>query len=412
MCRRMPSSNPLVIVSLIFLIESPIFMGYIGRTSSRIHCIHAFSSPRILWTDPTFKNTSRKSSFRGFHHPTNHINLSSPPSYSPTLPHSAVLFNTFSSNDYDETFKNKSNIRDQVLTCISANGEMKVTAATYRNIVNEMMMQHTLTSVSADALGRAVGCALLLSNGMKDQQTFQLTVNGDGPIRGILAISNGLGHVRGYVGSPQLGNISLPEAIGKGTIQVVKNHPDWPRPYNGITAIQNGDIDRDVGLYLAESEQKSCALAAATTIHGILCTSAGGYVVEQLPGCTEETIRTVESNLQQFVLQDGTDKLPTGILSKGGTPLDICSMILHGLDMKPLMQVEPKVLCECNDNRLLRAVRLLPKEEVDDIIATVGKIEARCHFCGKVYRWGPEELELRLAQAKKNAAAETNNNFE
>ena len=56
----------------------------------------------------------------------------------------------------------------------------------------------------------------------------------------------------------------IAEAIGRGTVQVVKNHPEWTNPYNGITAIQHGDIDRDVGIYLAESEQRSCALAASS----------------------------------------------------------------------------------------------------------------------------------------------------
>lgn len=69
----------------------------------------------------------------------------------------------------------------------------------------------------------------------------------DGPVGGIIAISNGLGEVRGYVGNPKLGEIELSEAVGLGTVQVVKNHPDWPRPYNGITAVRYGDIDRDVG---------------------------------------------------------------------------------------------------------------------------------------------------------------------
>ena len=44
-----------------------------------------------------------------------------------------------------------------------------------------------------------------------------------------------------------LGDIPLPEAVGKGSVQIVKNHPDWPKPYNGITAIEHGDIDRDIG---------------------------------------------------------------------------------------------------------------------------------------------------------------------
>jgi len=119
--------------------------------------------------------------------------------------------------------------------------------------------------------------------------------------------------------------------------------------------------------------------------------------VEQLPGCIEETVRVVERNLAEFGLKDETNQLPTGILAKGGTPLDICQKLLGGLDMQPLEQIEPRVVYECNDVRLLRVVRLLPKEEVDDIMKTTGNIEARCQFCGKVYRWGPEELEMRLA---------------
>ena len=73
------------------------------------------------------------------------------------------------------------------------------------------------------------------------------TKKANGPLRGVVAISSGRGEVRGYVGSPMLGDMHLSEAVGKGMVQVVKNHPDWPNPYNGITAIQYGDIDRDLG---------------------------------------------------------------------------------------------------------------------------------------------------------------------
>ena len=108
-----------------------------------------------------------------------------------------------------------------------------------------------------------------------------LLLKGDGPLEGLFAVSNGKGELKGYVGSTRNipPNMALSEAVGTtGTLQIVKNHPDWPNPYNGVTEIVHGDIDRDVGIYLARSEQRSCALAAATTVQGILCTSAGGYV--------------------------------------------------------------------------------------------------------------------------------------
>ena len=188
---------------------------------------------------------------------------------------------------------------------------------------------------------------------------------------------------------------------------MVKNHPDWPRPYNGITAIRHGDIDRDVGLYLAESEQRSCALAAATSIDdaGILCKAAGGYLIEQLPSVEPETVDKVQENLARLVKLDGGDQLPTNLLLQGQTPLDICQIVLDGLDLQPLQQIdEPRFSCECNDDRLLRALRLLPREEVEDILTKEEELAARCQFCGKEYRWTAEQVREKLEAATGDPA--------
>lgn len=307
--------------------------------------------------------------------------------------------------DSNNPFRNKNNIDDQIFAAISGNGEMKVTATTIRNLVNDVMIQQTLTPTPADSLARSMSCGLLLSNGMQLEQTFQLTLACDGPIRNVVSISNGKGEVRGYVGNPGLGDMHIAEAIGRGTVQVVKNHPEWSNPYNGITAIEHGDVDRDVGIYLAESEQRSCALAASSKFNGLLCIAAGGYVVEQLPNCTPETVAQVEKNLAKIIELNGADQpVPAGLLVDGKTPYDICEIILDGLDMKPLQQVTPQLVCECNEERLFRAVRLLPMEEVDKILLDQEQIEARCHFCGKVYRIGPGEVRERLAAAKGDPA--------
>jgi molecular chaperone Hsp33 len=193
-----------------------------------------------------------------------------------------------------------------------------------------------------------------------------------------------------------LGTMPLPDAVGKGSVQIVKNHPDWPRPYNGITAIRHGDIDRDIGIYLAESEQRSCALAAATVVTGILCQAAGGYLIEQLPGVDQETIQKVQENLSRLVKADGGDKLPTNLLLRGVTPLDIAEMILDGLDMQPLQQIEPKLVCDCSEDRLFRSLCLLPRNEVEEILEKEEQIEARCQFCGREYRLGADQLRERL----------------
>ena len=76
-----------------------------------------------------------------------------------------------------DEYRNKNNINDQVFSAISHDGGVKVTVCTARNLINEVMLAHNLTPVSADALGRTMVCALLMSNGIQAEQTVQLTMN-------------------------------------------------------------------------------------------------------------------------------------------------------------------------------------------------------------------------------------------
>jgi hypothetical protein len=74
-------------------------------------------------------------------------------------------------------FRNPKNRDDQVISAISKQGGIKVTACTIRNIVNDIMMQHTMTEVASSAIGRTMICALLMSNGIQAEQTVQITLN-------------------------------------------------------------------------------------------------------------------------------------------------------------------------------------------------------------------------------------------
>jgi molecular chaperone Hsp33 len=73
---------------------------------------------------------------------------------------------------------------------------------------------------------------------------------------------------------------------------------------------------------------------------------------------------------------------------------------LDDLDLKPLQQITPVLNRDCcSEERLFRAIRLLPKEEIDKILEDQDQLEARCDFCGTVYRMSPDEVEERFATA-------------
>ncbi len=158
---------------------------------------------------------------------------------------------------------------------------------------------------------------------------------------------------------------------------------------------------------MAESEQRSCALAAATSFNGFLCTAAGGYLVEQLPGADPETLEKISNNLATLVEKDGGETLPTNLLLAGITPVEMAEMLLQDLDMQPLQQIAPTFKCHCNSARLIRALRLLSPEDVEDLLEKQEKVEARCEFCGKVYSMTQEEVRKEMATAKGDPSKDT-----
>lgn len=49
--------------------------------------------------------------------------------------------------------------------------------------------------------------------------------------------------------------------------------------------------------------------------------------------------------------------------------------------------------CNCSKRKIDKIVKNLGKTECDEIIADVGKIEVCCHFCGKKYVYGKDEID-------------------
>lgn len=141
-------------------------------------------------------------------------------------------------------------------------------------------------------------------------------------------------------------------------------------------------------------------MAAGVSVNGILCTAAGGYLIEQLPDADSETMERISKNLATLVQKDGGDTLPTNLLSAGVTPLEIAEIVLDGLGMQPLQEIKPTFKCQCTSDRLIRALRLLSPSDVEEILAQEEKVEARCEFCGKVYSMSPEEVREEMVNAK------------
>ena len=168
---------------------------------------------------------------------------------------------------------------DLMVSALSGDGSISAKAVITTELVSETSRYQGLGGLAAAALGRALTCTLLVADGLKEEETFQVNFQGDGPLRGVLAIANGNLGARGYVGNPAVtlppnakGKFDVGAGVGKGSLQVVrtKNLPgeEVSTPYTSITEIKTGEIPEDINYFLLESEQKEGALAAGVFVQG------------------------------------------------------------------------------------------------------------------------------------------------
>ena len=144
-------------------------------------------------------------------------------------------------------------LKDEMLSAISADGFVSAKAIVTSTMVRDIATRQECLPLAAAALGRAVTCTLLLADGLKQEETFQVRFQGDGPLNGVMAVANGKLEARGFVGNPKVslppnakGKLDVGGGVGKGQLFVVraKQLPGdpGPSPYSSITNIRSGEV--------------------------------------------------------------------------------------------------------------------------------------------------------------------------
>ena len=282
---------------------------------------------------------------------------------------------------------------DEIIRATAANSFIKMAVITARDTVERARQIHGCSPTVSAALGRTLCAASMMGNMMKeDDASLTIRVAGDGPIAGIVAISDHFGNVRGYVGNPTVdlplrsdGKLNVGGAVGKNGTLTVSRDIGLKEPYIGSTELVSGEIAEDITSYLLESEQvpSACALGVLvdtdTTIR-----AAGGFIVQLMPGADEKLISALEENI--FMM----DQLTT-ILDEDGAE-DIFKQVLAGIEYHIVSHDPVEYRCYCSRERVSEVVTSIGKEELTSLLAEGKDVSVSCQFCDTVYTFTPDEL--------------------
>ena len=279
-----------------------------------------------------------------------------------------------------------------ILTKGTAEG-VRIYALCTTNLVQEAATRHHTSHLASAALGRAMNGALLLPATMKDNERIALRLKGDGPIGEVVADAEGT-HVRGYVGDPDVflplknGKLDVGGAIGSGNI-IVTRYLQNAEPFTGYAELVDGEIASDLTNYLYTSEQtpSSVALGVLVNKEGQVIAS-GGYFIQAMPGCAEETLAQLEENisLTPYVTQ---------LLELGYTPEKMIETIARGLDVTIQESIELSYKCRCSREKILGALATLGQEDIS-AMSQDEETEVHCQFCNETYKFSGEEIARLL----------------
>jgi molecular chaperone Hsp33 len=279
-----------------------------------------------------------------------------------------------------------------ILTKGTAEG-VRIYALCTTNLVQEAAIRHHTSHLASAALGRAMNGALLLAATMKDNERIALRLKGDGPIGEVVADAEGT-HVRGYVGDPDVflplknGKLDVGGAIGAGNI-IVTRYLQNAEPFTGYAELVDGEIASDLTNYLYTSEQtpSSVALGVLVNKEGRVIAS-GGYFIQAMPGCAEETLAQLEENisLTPYVTQ---------LLELGYTPEKMIETIARGLDVTIQESIELSYKCRCSREKILGALATLGQEDIS-AMSQDEETEVHCQFCNETYKFSGEEIARLL----------------
>ncbi|UCZ53329.1 Hsp33 family molecular chaperone HslO [Bacillus shivajii] len=291
---------------------------------------------------------------------------------------------------------------DYLVKALAFDGTVRAYAIKSTEMVQEAARRHDTWRTVTSALGRALSAGTMMGAMLKGEEKLTIKIEGNGPAGPIIIDANANGEARGYVKNPHVdperkdnGKLNVSAAVGnEGALSVVKDL-GMKDHFTGSVPLVSGELAEDFTYYFASSEQTPSSVALGVIIDkDEVVTSAGGFIIQMMPGVTDETINEVEKRL------NGLPPISQLILD-GLTPEDVLSKLLGEENIRILDKMGVAFQCQCSKERIGNAIIGIDESEIKLMIEEDEGAETHCHFCNETYTFTKVELEGLLEEKRK-----------
>ena len=285
-------------------------------------------------------------------------------------------------------------MKDYLVRAIAFDGQVRAFATNTTETVAEAQRRHNTWPVVSAALGRSMTASVMMGAMLKGDDKITVKIQGNGPIGPMVIDADAKGDVRGFVTNPQVhfelnehGKLDVRAGVGtEGTLTIVKDL-GMRDMFSGQTPIVSGEIAEDFTYYFASSEQVPSSVGLGVLVNpDNTILAAGGFIIQLMPGCDDETIDEIEKRLSSI---EPVSKM----IEKGYTPEQILEAVLGAGNVQVLSELPVQFQCQCSKERFGAAIIGLGVGEIQEMIDEDGGAQAQCHFCLETYEFNKEELK-------------------
>jgi molecular chaperone Hsp33 len=260
-----------------------------------------------------------------------------------------------------------------------------------------VLARRTYPAAVSALLGEMMAAAALLSANLKFNGTLIMQIHGDGPVKLLVVECDATLRLRATAKLADDALIpddatlqSLLNLHGNGRFAITLDPADklpGQQPYQGIVALDGDSVSTLIENYMMRSEQLDTRLWLAADGQ-----VARGLLLQKLPqdGGTVVGSEDVDT-------WDRTVTLASTVSHEELLSTDIMTLLKRLYWEETVRVFEPRhpgFHCSCSREKVGNMLKMLGRDEVDEALADLGKLEINCDFCGQHYAFDPIDCTL------------------
>lgn len=273
----------------------------------------------------------------------------------------------------------------------------------------DILARHAYPAPVARLLGETLALTGLLSTMLKYDGIFTLQVQGDGPLRLLVADVTSDGHMRGYADLDPDSPIpadelcekaAVPHLLGTGHLAFTVDQGENTDRYQGIVDLSGNNLSEAAQYYFRQSEQMDTWLHLAAAPDNQGHWRAAGLMLQRLPKDTQDFDNGWDiASLDEEETEE--DWRRTAVLAGTMTPEELLNpdlpaeRLLFSLFHEDGVRVDaarPFIdRCRCSRDRAETILKMVSKDDLDTMKVD-GAVTVKCQFCAREERFDEQDL--------------------